>query len=83
MILVTVDQKMRIRLPKRVAKKFEIGAKEMLGIEMKDGGLFISKPKKRGMTSYPLLRDMVEHPLYSKVKITTELLENMEEEMYK
>lgn len=82
-MFVTVDQKLRVRIPKRLAGKLKIRGRERLGIELNEGRLIMTKPKRFDMKSYPLLKDMLEHPLHSKVKITTALLEKAEEEMYK
>ncbi|HUC38522.1 MAG TPA: AbrB/MazE/SpoVT family DNA-binding domain-containing protein [Candidatus Acidoferrum sp.] len=82
MTLVKVDQKMRIRFPKKISKMLHLKGKEMLEMEVREGEIRIMRPKEADMSSFPLLKDMIENPLRSKVRITSEMLERVEEEMY-
>lgn len=42
MTLVTVGQKMRIRLPKAASSRFRLKTKEPLNVEMKDAAALLS-----------------------------------------
>ncbi|MDE1857184.1 MAG: AbrB/MazE/SpoVT family DNA-binding domain-containing protein [Candidatus Micrarchaeota archaeon] len=81
MAVVRVDQKMRIRLPKRISGKLRLKAKEALNIEEKNGEIRISKLKDN-LSESLVLRDMIERPMHTKMKITSELLDKWEEEMW-
>jgi bifunctional DNA-binding transcriptional regulator/antitoxin component of YhaV-PrlF toxin-antitoxin module len=81
MATVKMDQKWRIRLPKNVRKALKLKTRQALDIEVKEGKVLITRPSpKRSMEMDPALRDMIERPLHSKIKITTELLEKLGEE---
>jgi bifunctional DNA-binding transcriptional regulator/antitoxin component of YhaV-PrlF toxin-antitoxin module len=82
MTLVTVDQKMRIRLPKAASKRFKLKAKEPLNVEVKENEIRITRPLKIDFSKDPMFRDMIERPMRTKIKVTTELLEKWQEEMY-
>ena len=81
-MLVKVDQKMRIRLPKRVSEALKLKGKETLDIEVKGEEIRLTKPKKIDLSNDPVLRDMIERPMHSKIKITSRLLEKWKEEMW-
>lgn len=81
MTMVKVDQKLRIRLPQNARKALRIKSRQTLNVEVKEGTLVISRPSsRRSLEMDPALRDMIERPLHSKIKITTELLERLGEE---
>ncbi|HVC58130.1 MAG TPA: AbrB/MazE/SpoVT family DNA-binding domain-containing protein [Candidatus Acidoferrales bacterium] len=82
MVMVKLDQKMRIRLPKRVSKELGLKGRESLEMTVKDGKIELSMPKKGNLSGSLVLRDMVERPMHSKIKITSELLEKWEDEMW-
>ena len=82
MTLVKVDQKMRVRLPKRVSKRLRLKGKELLEMEVRGDEILLSRPRKIDISKDPILRDMIERPMHSKVKITSELLEKWEDEMW-
>jgi len=82
MALIRVDQKMRVRLPKHVSKKFKLKSKEILDVEIKGDEIHLSRPKNFEINSDPVIRDMVERPMHSKIKITGKLLEKWKEEMW-
>lgn len=82
MTLVTLDQKMRLRLPKMISERLELKGREELVIELDGEAIRITKPKKDDIKRYPLLKYMIEHPLRTGVRITSELLDSVEEEMY-
>ncbi len=78
---VVVDQKKRIRLPKKVSDALQIKSKEILSIAVEDGKIVVSRPRK-DLPMSPMLRDMIERPFHTKVKITTELLEKIGESQW-
>lgn len=82
MALVKLDQKMRVRLPKRISDRLKLKGKEMLEVQFNGNGILISRPKKTDLKNDPVLRDMIERPMHSKIKITSELLEKWEDEMW-
>ncbi|MDE1833441.1 MAG: AbrB/MazE/SpoVT family DNA-binding domain-containing protein [Candidatus Micrarchaeota archaeon] len=82
MALVKLDQKMRIRLPKRVSKELGLKARESLDVTVREGKIQISRPKARDLRGSLVLRDMIERPMHTKMKITSELLEKWEDEMW-
>ena len=82
MTLVKVDQKMRVRLPRRISRKLKLKSKEALEIDVKGDEIRLKRPKKFDIKNSPILRDMIERPMHSKIKITSELLEKWEDEMY-
>ncbi|MDE1855574.1 MAG: AbrB/MazE/SpoVT family DNA-binding domain-containing protein [Candidatus Micrarchaeota archaeon] len=82
-VLVKMDQKWRIRIPKKVRKALKLQNKQPVEIEIEGSGARISSPsKERIIETDPVLRDMIERPLKSKIKITRELLEKLEEEQW-
>ena len=82
MVMARLDQKMRIRLPKSISKKLRLRGRETLDISEKNGEIRIIKPKKISTENDPILRDMIERPMHSKIKITSELLEKWEDEQW-
>ena len=82
MPIVKLDQKMRIRLPKKVSKELGLKDKEPLEINVKDGRIEINKLHKTDLENDPVLRDMIERPMHSKIRVTTELLNKMAEEQW-
>ena len=82
MTLVKVDQKMRIRLPKRISKKLMLKGRETLEMEVRGDEIRITKPKKIDVTNDPMLKDMIENPLRTSKKITSEILNKIADEMW-
>ncbi len=82
MELIKVDQKMRVRLPKKVSDELKLKGKDILELEVKGGEIRITKPRSANLSSDPVIRDMVERPMRPKVKVTSELLEKFKEEMW-
>ncbi len=82
MTLVKLDQKMRIRLPKKVSQRLRLRTRESLDVKIVDSRILITRPKKIDSGNDPVLRDMIERPMHSKIKVTRELLEKWEEELY-
>ena len=82
MATARLDQKMRIRLPKSISKKLKLRAREAVNIEEKGGEIRITRLKKTSLEGNLVLKDMIERPIHSKIKITSELLEKWEEELW-
>ncbi len=82
MMRVKADQKSRIRLPKDAREKFKLKDKEVLYMEVTEDEIRIVRPKKIDTSNDLILRDMIERPMRSKIKITSELLEKWEDEMW-
>jgi AbrB family looped-hinge helix DNA binding protein len=82
MTLIRVDQKMRVRLPKHVREKLGIRGREPLDIEVSGDRAYISKPKKVDISADPVIRDMVERPMHSEIKVTSKLLNRWKDEMW-
>ncbi len=76
-----IDQKMRIRIPKRVSDAFGARSKEAVTVIFENGRIVISKPKK-GSRMSPWFKDMIERPFRTDFPITTELLEKIGEEQW-
>lgn len=79
---VKIDQKMRIKLPKDVNKRLKLKKKDVLNLELKDNEIHLSKPKKFDMKSDPVITDMIERPMHSKIKVTNKLFEKWEDELW-
>lgn len=83
MAIVKMDQKWRIRLPKNARTALRLKSRQPLDIEVKEDKVLITRPSpKRSLEMDPVLRDMIERPLHSKVKVTRELLAKLEEEQW-
>ncbi len=82
MELVKIDEKMRIRIPARVRKRLGIKKKTVLGLTLEGDKIIITRPVGTGPENDPILKDMIERPLHSDVKITSEILERLEEEAW-
>jgi antitoxin component of MazEF toxin-antitoxin module len=77
-----MDQKMRVRIPKHISRRMGLKGSETLNIDITEGEIRISKPRKMDASNDPILRDMIERPMHSKIKITGKLLEKWEKEMW-
>ncbi len=82
MELVRLDEKMRIRLPKRISNRLKLAKRATLALELKGDGILLTVPKDLENDSDPVLKDMLKRPMHSDTKVTRELLEKWEEEMY-
>ena len=82
MPLVKVDQKMRIRLPKKISERLKLKGREIMELEVQGDVIRLTKPKEVGAINDAMLRDMIEHPLHTKKRITSEILNKIEEEMW-
>ncbi|MFQ5878784.1 MAG: AbrB/MazE/SpoVT family DNA-binding domain-containing protein [Dehalococcoidia bacterium] len=79
---VKMDEKGRIQLPIEVRKAWKLKPRQTLLVEMKQDTVSVRRVKRLDPETDPLLRDILLRPLRSKVKITTALLEKLEEEQW-
>ncbi len=82
MPVVKSDQKQRIRLPKEVSRKLRLNGRDSFEISVKDGKIELTKLNEVSTETDLILRDMVERPMHTKIKVTSELLEKWEDEMW-
>jgi len=82
MVLVKMDEKGRIQLPKLVREKLHIRPRQSFRLDVRKQELILSAPKF-SPSSDPLLKELTERPLKLKnVKLTKELLDKLEEEQW-
>ena len=82
MSIVKVDNKGRVQLPKNLRMEFKLKSGQSLLLRKKGEGVLLSKVTRLDPHTDPLLRDILLHPLKSKVKVTKELLDKLEEEQW-
>lgn len=82
MPVVKLDEKGRIQLPTELRKELHLKAREPLLVRKHGEMLTVSRIKKPDPKEDPLLRDIISHPLKSKVKVTKDLLDKLEEEQW-
>lgn len=80
--LVQMDEKGRIQIPTKIRKRLNLKSKQIIFIEVKNSNLTIGRVKKLDESKDKVLRDILINPTHSKVKITTELLNKMREEVW-
>lgn len=78
---VVLDQKMRIRLPKKISQAFRARSKEVFSIAIEAGKIVIFRSNKKKELS-PFMKDILERPFHTPFPITTELLEKIGEEQW-
>ncbi len=82
MPIVKMDDRGRIQLPKELRKELRLRARQPLVVRREGEELRLTKAKELDPAKDPLLRDILLHPLKSKVKITKKLLDKLEEEQW-
>lgn len=82
MPIVKMDDRGRIQVPKELRKELRLRAREPLVVRREGEELRLTKAKELDPAKDPLLRDILLHPLKSKVKITKKLLDKLEEEQW-
>ena len=80
MELVKVDSKGRIQIPKKFRAAMRLKPKSTILMGMSSGRLFLERAASISEENDPVLNDMVNHPLRSKVRVTKELLEKLKDE---
>lgn len=83
MVIVRIDEKGRIHLPKSVRESLHLKVKQPIHIGIRRGEVILKKPRSGALASDPLLKDMIERPLKLKgIKLTKKLLKRLEEEQW-
>ncbi len=82
MPVVKVDEKGRIQLPKGLRHELGIKARQSLVVQRQGELLTISRVGKVNAKEDPLLKDIILRPVRTKVKVTKELLDKLEQEQW-
>ncbi len=82
MPVVKVDEKGRIQLPKVMRHELRLKPRQPMIVQKQGDIIMVSKVGKMNAEEDPLLRDIVSHPLRSKVRITKKLLDKLEQEQW-
>lgn len=80
-VIVKMDQKGRIHLSNKVRKSLKIRPRQLLTIEVKGDVAIVRRAVKLKESEDRLLRDL-NNPLHTKVKVTSELLRKMKDELW-
>jgi bifunctional DNA-binding transcriptional regulator/antitoxin component of YhaV-PrlF toxin-antitoxin module len=80
---LTVDQKGRVQLTKRIRRILKLKPRQSLIAKISEGSLSLSKPSSVPTENDNVLKDMKETPLrLEKAKLTKKLLDSLEEEAW-
>lgn len=80
---LTVDQKGRVQLTKKIRRILKLKPRQPLVAKISEAGLNLSKPSAVPTDDDPVLMDMKERPLHlKKAKLTRKLLDSLEEEAW-
>ncbi len=83
MEMLTVDQKGRVQLTKRIRRILKLRSKQPLVAKISRNGLSLSKPSIVPSENDTVLNDMKERPLrLEKGRLTKKLLDSLEEEAW-
>ena len=80
-IVVKIDEKGRILIPKRIRKRLETNHKQRLVILLEDDKSIIAKKRTLDSQTNPLLYDIMINPGHVKVSVTSKLPNKMKEEV--
>ena len=82
MPIVKMDEKGRIRVPAEVRESWHLKPRQALVVRVEKERFEVTKMWAPDPKTDPLLRDIMERPLRSKVKVTRELLRRIKDETW-
>ena len=82
MPVVKVDEKGRIQLPKALRHELHLKPRQSLNVQKQGEVPTVSKVGNMNLNEDPLLKDIIHHPLKSKIRITKSLLNRLEEKQW-
>lgn len=82
MPVVRMDEKGRIQLPSEIRKQWHLRPRQPLLVSVERGKVSVTRLARPTPETDPLRRDIIKRPLRSKRKVTRELLEKIEDEMF-
>ncbi len=80
--LVKMDEKGRVQIPTEMRKRLRLEPKQLISIEVKSESATIKKAERLDRSKDKVLRDILVNPGQSRIRITTELLNSMKEEVW-
>ncbi len=81
-ILVKVDDKWRIRLPKRARDAMKLTGRELLEMDLEDGKILIKRPSGKLNLKSPFMRDIIERPIKTDFVVTLEMINKLRDEVW-
>jgi bifunctional DNA-binding transcriptional regulator/antitoxin component of YhaV-PrlF toxin-antitoxin module len=80
--LVKMDEKGRVQIPTEMRKRLRLEPKQLISIEVKSESATLKKAERLDRSKDKVLRDILVNPGQSRIRITTELLNSMKEEVW-
>ncbi len=80
--LVKMDEKGRVQIPTEMRKRLRLEPKQLISIEVKSESVTLKKAERLDRSKDKVLRDILVNPGQSRIRITTELLNSMKEEVW-